>query len=71
MGQNGQRLGNSWANWAFCTMAGGRITKFGGQKRWSDKLPQWKVRMNFPIIPHIPKNWDMGIFYLNERNDPF
>ena len=41
MGQNGQRLGNSWANWAFCTMAGGQKTNFGGQKRWSDKLPQW------------------------------
>jgi len=39
MGQKGQRLGNSWANWAFCTMAGGQKTKFGGQKKWSDKLP--------------------------------
>jgi hypothetical protein len=68
MGQNGQRLGNSWANWAFCTMAGGRITKFGGQKRWSDKLPQWKVRMNFPIIPHIPKMGIWGIFNLSGKS---
>ena len=63
MGQNGQRLGNSWADWAdwaFCTMAGGQKTKFGGQKRWSDKLPQWNgLEMNFPIIPQIPK---MGIW---------
>ena len=26
-------------NWALYAMAGGQKTKFGGQKRWSDKLP--------------------------------
>ena len=69
MGQKGQRLGNSWANWAFCTMAGGQKTKFGGQKKWSDKLSQWNgLEMYFPIIPQIPKMGIWGIFNLSGKS---
>ena len=25
------KMGNDWANWAFCTMSGGQKTNFGGQ----------------------------------------
>ena len=36
IGQIGQYWGN---NWALCVKSGGQKTNFGGQKRWSDKLP--------------------------------
>jgi len=36
-------------------MSGGQKTNFGGQKRWSEELPQWNgLEMDFPIIPQIP-----------------
>ena len=38
MGQNGQRLGNSWANWALCTMSGGQKTNLGGQMNYHKNI---------------------------------